>query len=1123
MLSPNLGGNLMCQNTSISSCIREHNTVLDFSFENRTQHTNPSRLNNVTSDVTSVSFTFCTFSTFQVKAESNHGGGAILLHYTSSSLTIHTCSFHNCTCSGSNINGGAAFFTCSSPNDRPLTVSHSSFSECAATTEGGSIYAVGPSSLSVTSCFFFLSKSGQGGGLYIFSLHDTVSSCSFVECNATGGGGGALLFLQVETFSLSFSQFRRCSCPYTPASRDIYFYGLPPETAPDMIQFCDSTSGAPNIYFFSDNKPDSTLIPQLQATPRFMPLNITFDGDEAIVTLDTEDELIQGTLNLLLYGPNVPRLVYLVYDNQRLFRTGLTVGNALKITLNSSLSFIATVTSDTGAKSTELQIGWPTTLQHNTQYTLTSVEAMDEADGPTLFAPATSNTTGSLPDDVVIFIDSESSSESSLFCGDRTRPCTSIEDGWKIVEGIGILSLSLSILHNTTQTEQVRILSDHQVVIESGRSTNPALFLSPSSSSSSKLDGEGMVEVTGGHLWIRQVDVVLSNSPSLIFIRMVGGHLMLKTCSLTSTSPRLSNSDASICLWKGGAIVLEDATTSISSSTFSELPFGAININGGNLTIDSTTFRENSPNHSSFPSARRNIRCSGEGTLMIGSLSGGDGQATLSAWISASDCELSGEDVNVNAPFFIPTLSSSSISKLNKKEKTYILTINGTTLIPCSLFLEVFEKQSDGMDGQKVLIPLSENSTTSFTETTIVLPLPLSTVSSFDDSLEWRGRLVYGKDQITNTSFVVQKNAVERKAQALKETMMWLLPVVISLTALFVIVLVIVIVCCRRRREQKNGQKDAEMNESDEQAIDEQKDEGTEENQEWTEKTLIERDCSSDLVGPGLIVAEAGESREKDERIPIDEDETNKKENPRWTRPGDDTIEEVKRDSQGVVKDEGEAMEEMKERPHKKKRKKMKSAEECEKAETTEPTPQKEEQEGVEGLEEGSGEGMKKRKKKKKGVEEVNTDLLIVDEQNGETRTEDEISQTKEGDAVEGEKEVKKQKKKKKKQEVVVEDENTETAAAEEIEGTMMQDEPNTFDNSNIVEEVERPKRKKKKRVEEMREEEQETRGKSEVVEIGGEETHHVEEEGTKKKKKGRTRGKEENEDQTDNREDAEF
>ncbi|KAK2947883.1 hypothetical protein BLNAU_17208 [Blattamonas nauphoetae] len=269
----------------------------------------------------------------------------------------------------------------------------------------------------------------------------------------------------------------------------------------------------------------------------------------------------------------------------------LIVGESLNVTLNSSLSFIATITSETKAQSTEQLIGWPTTLQHNTKYTITSIEATNPDDGEILFDPAISNTTGSLPDDVVLFVDCGSTSDSSLLCGDRKRPCSWIEDGWKIVEWIGISSLSISIIHNTTQKSQVRIGSDHEVVISSGPSTKPELFVSASSYSSSSLssemEGEGMVEVVGGRLWIHQVDVVLSDSPSLIFIRMVGGHLTMETCSLTSTSTTPSNSETSLCLWSGGAIVLGQATTTITTSTFSELSSGAINMKGGSLAFPS--------------------------------------------------------------------------------------------------------------------------------------------------------------------------------------------------------------------------------------------------------------------------------------------------------------------------------------------------------------------------------------------------------------------------------------------------------------------------------------------------------------------------------------------------------
>ncbi|KAK2959832.1 hypothetical protein BLNAU_5321 [Blattamonas nauphoetae] len=358
-------------------------------------------------------------------------------------------------------------------------------------------------------------------------------------------------------------------------------------------------------------------------------------------------------------------------------------------------------------------------------------------------------------------------------------------------------------------------------MIESGISTNQELLLSPSSSS--EMEDEGMVEVSGGRLKIRAIHVILSNSQSLTFIRMVGGHLTVETCSLTSTSSALSNSADVHCFWTGGSIVLDHATTTITSSTFSGLSFGAINMDGGNLTIDASSFDSNNPHLSNFPSFRRNIRCSGLGLLTIESLSGGDGIQTQSAWISASDCSLTAQEDISRSPFFVPALSSSSTSALNETEKKFHLTIEGKTLIPCSLFLEVFEKRNDGTESLPKQFPLTQESTINFNETTITLSIPLSSLSSFDNSLEWRGYLRFGKDQLTSTSFMVKTSTSERRKKGMMENMKWWLPVVISVSVLLIIVLVVVVICCRRRRALKFAQKVAQTDESEQPSLDEEK------------------------------------------------------------------------------------------------------------------------------------------------------------------------------------------------------------------------------------------------------------------------------------------------------------
>ncbi|KAK2943472.1 hypothetical protein BLNAU_21608 [Blattamonas nauphoetae] len=111
MMSPNLGGCLMCLNTSFSSCIRKPNTALDFSFEHQTP-THLDRLDNVSNAVTSVTFTLCTFFELTVETEPGFGGGAILVEQTTSSLTVRTCFFHSCTATGIGDDGGAIRFKC---------------------------------------------------------------------------------------------------------------------------------------------------------------------------------------------------------------------------------------------------------------------------------------------------------------------------------------------------------------------------------------------------------------------------------------------------------------------------------------------------------------------------------------------------------------------------------------------------------------------------------------------------------------------------------------------------------------------------------------------------------------------------------------------------------------------------------------------------------------------------------------------------------------------------------------------------------------------------------------------------------------------------------------------------
>ncbi|KAK2942714.1 hypothetical protein BLNAU_22384 [Blattamonas nauphoetae] len=121
-----------------------------------------------------------------------------------------------------------------------------------------------------------------------------------------------------------------------------------------------------------------------------------------------------------------------------------------------------------------------------------------------------------------------------------------------------------------------------------------------------------------------------------------------------------------------------------------------INIDGGSLSIESSSFHDNTPNCNHFPSLRRNIHCSNAGHISIESLSSGDGSKDHpSPWISLNDCNMTGEDAKPDIPLFIPTLSTDSKSTLNKTNKAFSIEMKGTTLIPCGLYFEIVEVTSD--------------------------------------------------------------------------------------------------------------------------------------------------------------------------------------------------------------------------------------------------------------------------------------------------------------------------------------------------------------------------------------------------------------------------------------------
>ncbi|KAK2962933.1 hypothetical protein BLNAU_1956 [Blattamonas nauphoetae] len=281
----------------------------------------------------------------------------------------------------------------------------------------------------------------------------------------------------------------------------------------------------------------------------------------------------------------------------------------------------------------------------------------------------------------------------------------------------------------------------------------------------------------------------------------------------------------------------------------------------GSLSVETSTFHDNTPNDTIFPSARRNIVCSAEGKVNVGSLSSGDGSADKHPhlWLSSSDCVLSGEDVNTIAPFFVPTLSSDSTSSWNKKEKEFDVTILGTTLIPCGLFLEVFDVRKDSTEGESFQIELTQQSVLSFTETNITFTFPASSLADLDSSAEWRGRLVFGSNQKTRNSFQIQKNSSGRLAESAKENMKWWLPLGLVLATIAILMIVILVVLIRRRRQEDKA-KTQKLTESTELDVGEEDMKVEDTSQATTDRVDCTSDCTTTKMG-SIVTEEREQSR----------------------------------------------------------------------------------------------------------------------------------------------------------------------------------------------------------------------------------------------------------------------
>ncbi|KAK2955668.1 hypothetical protein BLNAU_9358 [Blattamonas nauphoetae] len=552
--------------------------------------------------------------------------------------------------------------------------------------------------------------------------------------------------------------------------------------------------------------------------------HLKYKGEYTVCLKPDEPSSLLVDSGITVHIPAPPRITEVKFSFTNSLGTGciailtgtdLVVGTEYSVKLNTSHTFSIVVKSSTLAESSEMLIGFEGALAYSADILIDSVEPTDEESGDVLIpSPSFIGQTQARPNVNEIFVDTETGNN-DWTCGNSSRPCSTMDAAWKIMRTLDISQPTFSLLKGTSLSSQMTIESGMSVLMQNGSHREPSLNI-PSSAAESATSA--LIVVSSAFLNIQNIDIVVgSSNPSFVLISASSSEMILKDglITITSSTTESRNEMEELCLWTTGLIELIDTELNVTNNELFNISQGAIRMKGGRLNIQGSIFKDNSPNDQDFPSARRNVACSESGIVHVGSLTAGDGSPLHpSAWISSDGCSIDSTEIDSHAPLFIPTLSSDSTSKLDKKTKSFSLTIEGTILIPCSLFLEVFEMRKDGTEVNSTQIHLTVDSATSFSETKIVITLPSSSLKSLDDSLEWRGRLVFGENQTTTNSFLIQLSSSGRFAQAVKDNMKWWIPLVVVVSCALLAVILIVVLLMRRRNKNE-GRNDGNQQELD--------------------------------------------------------------------------------------------------------------------------------------------------------------------------------------------------------------------------------------------------------------------------------------------------------------------
>ncbi|KAK2954325.1 hypothetical protein BLNAU_10657 [Blattamonas nauphoetae] len=576
--------------------------------------------------------------------------------------------------------------------------------------------------------------------------------------------------------------------------------------------------------------------------------SLVFGETYSISSAHRDGTPIHVTSGLTLQIPHPPKVTEaIVHPNTlntavtiELLGTGLDLQGNYSVVLVGGLSFTILFDADNSVTSPPLLIGYPDSLKFDTNYTLKSLTNIEPEHDTVLLDNLVWFKTGVKPTNLTLHVDENTGSDGQ-FCGESNSPCATVDIAWTLAADMSISKVEMKVKNSTTQSSSLVIPSKGFLILSKDQLAGPILRI-PSAASMG--DRKGMIEVKEATLQISDILVLIESvSDSFVFVFGDSSSVLLTSCSIVG-SAQTSNSEEwpeGMCSWSSGSFRLVDCTTTIDTAKLTHLSQGAINMEGGHLSIEAGSFHDNTPSDSAFPSFRRNVHCLNAGHITIENLNGGDGSKDHpSPWISLNHCTISGGDAQPDTPLFIPTLSSDSKSTLDKKSKVFSIEISGSVLIPCGLWLEIVEITKSKTEGNTTQLELTSETCKSLTENLISLELPPSLVKDLDSSLEWRGRLIFGNQVQSSTSFVIQKSSADKRSEAMRDNMKWWIPLVIVIIVALLVFIAILVILLRRRKQKKTA-KSSEMTEINTMVEDIKFEEGMSQAPSDTEPGLINR------------------------------------------------------------------------------------------------------------------------------------------------------------------------------------------------------------------------------------------------------------------------------------------